>query len=338
MSRAFNVLTTAYYFLGETLVVTPHQTGRIDERVSGGAVRPRCIKRVWPTKVQIAVGAKISPQQVIKDPALLPLEGKNGDKLRSEMAKLPKTTIEECAVRAERQLETAKRHGAWILTYEHPDYPPNLFASPHPVPILYARGNPKVLRGKKMVACVGSRKIREPYSDLHRQFGKEACSDGFVLASGFALGADTVGHKIAFECGGQTVCVMPGGLDRPFPPENRPLWNSLLEYEGAVFLSEFAFGTSASSLTLRKRNKVIVALSLGVLVSQSSKTGGAMNAFRFAVEQKKSVATFESNGSEDTTGNEQIAAETKVRSVAFPKNKTDADGYRKWLQQLSSST
>jgi DNA protecting protein DprA len=296
------------------------------------------LKGFGPQKFKMLWDAKLSPDRVIQDPALLPLEGKTGDKLRAEIAKVPKATVEECAARAERQLEAAKKHGARILTYGNPDYPPNLLASPHPVPILYVRGNAKVLHGKKIVACVGSRKIREPYSNLHRQFGKEACADSFVIASGFALGADTLGHQAAFDCRGQTVCVMPGGLDRPFPPENRPLWNSLLEYEGAVFLSEFAFGTSTSSLTLRKRNKAIVALSLGVLVSQSSKTGGAMNAFRFAIEQKKSVATFESNGSDDTSGNEQIAAETKVQSVVFPKSSPDADGYRRWLRQLSSST
>ncbi|HKF46447.1 MAG TPA: DNA-processing protein DprA [Terracidiphilus sp.] len=295
------------------------------------------LKGFGPQKFKLLWNAGISPRDVIKDPALLPLKGKIGDKLRKEITKMPPGVIEECAKRAEKQLDTARRHGASIVTYGDPDYPPNLLASPHPVPVLYVRGNAKILHGERVVACVGSRKIQEPYSHLHRQFVKDACATGFIIASGFALGADTVGHRTAFECGGQTICVMPGGLDRPFPPENRPLWNSLLEYKGGVFVSEFAFGTSASALTLRKRNKVIVALSRGVLVSQSSLTGGAMNAFRFALEQKKSVATFESNGSEETTGNEQITSETKVPSVAFPKSSADVDGYRRWLNQLSSS-
>jgi predicted Rossmann fold nucleotide-binding protein DprA/Smf involved in DNA uptake len=78
---------------------------------------------------------------------------------------------------------------------------------------------------------------------------------------------------------------MPGGLDRPFPPENRSLWEDFLSYPGAAFVSEFPFGTRASSLTLRKRNKLIVAFARAVLVSQSSADGGAMNAYRFAAER-----------------------------------------------------
>ena len=58
---------------------------------------------------------------------------------------------------------------------------------------------------------------------------------------------------------GHTICVMPGGLDRPFPPENRNLWDSLLASDAGVFVCEFPFGTRASSLNLRKRNKSIVA-------------------------------------------------------------------------------
>ena len=56
-------------------------------------------------------------------------------------------------------------------------------------------------------------------------------------------------------------------------------------HTGAL-VSEFPFGTAASSLTLRKRNKLIVAFAQGVLIGQSSAKGGAMNAYRFALEQR----------------------------------------------------
>ena len=105
--------------------------------------------------------------------------------------------------------------------------------------------------------------------------------------SGFAVGADSIGHRAARDASGRTVCVMPCGLDNLFPPENRTLWEELLDYPGAAFVSEFGFGRRASALLLRKRNKLIAAFSQGVLVAQSSYGGGAMNAYRFAREQKK---------------------------------------------------
>jgi DNA processing protein len=204
------------------------------------------------------------------------------------------------------------------------------------MPILYIRGAIEALNNDAAVACVGSRRIRSPYNALHAAFARQACAQQTAIISGFALGADTIGHTTAWESKGQTVCVMPGGLDRPFPPENKLLWEKLLEYSGAVFISEFAFGTSASALTLRKRNKGIVALARGVLVSQSSDKGGAMNAFRFALEQHKPVATFAADGNPDTSGNDMIAQDKKLQATVFPTNRPAPEDYQQWLRTLSS--
>ena len=146
-----------------------------------------------------------------------------------------------------------------------------------------------ILNNDKSVACVGSRKIREPYAGLGKNFGTFASDKGFTVVSGFATGSDRIGHESAYESGGKTILVMAGGLDRPFPPDNRGLWNQLNEYPYAVAVTEAPFATGASSLLLRRRNKLIVALSNAVMIFQSTSKGGAMNAFRFALEQKKSV-------------------------------------------------
>jgi DNA processing protein len=138
---------------------------------------------------------------------------------------------------------------------------------------------------------------------------------------------------------------MPSGLDRPFPPENRPLWDRLLEYPEAVFVSEFPFGTPASALTLRKRNKLIVAFGQGVLVSQSSVKGGAMNAYRFGLEQHKPVATFAGDGTPDASGNNFIIEEAKRQQPTLAESldpalpaEPDYDRWKRWLHALSSST
>ena len=105
----------------------------------------------------------------------------------------------------------------------------------------------------------------------------------------------------------------------------------------AVFLSEFALGRRAESLTLRKRNKLIVAVAQGILVGQTSKSGGAMNAFRFGLEQKKPVATFEPDGTDDTSGNMEIKESPKGNTSALPVTPV-AEDYRRWLRELSFLT
>lgn len=294
------------------------------------------VKGFGPKKFKSIWDSGLEPVAVYRDPTILPTQGQVGEKLRDALRDTPAKSLDICKGRAERQIEMARKFRATILSYKHPYYPRNLLNSAHPVPILYARGNLSVLANRLAVACVGSRKIRAPYDSLHEGFCASAISRKFAITSGFALGADSIGHRASLMLGGDTTCVMPGGLDRPFPPENRELWNALIESNRAAFVSEFAFNTSASALTLRKRNKTIVALSLGVMLSQSSFKGGAMNAFRFGIEQKKPIATFISDGNEDTTGNLEIAKETKVPVQVFPTESSNTGGYESWLDQLSS--
>ncbi|TDO57350.1 DNA recombination-mediator protein A [Kribbella sp. VKM Ac-2571] len=128
---------------------------------------------------------------------------------------------------------------------------------------------------------------------------------------------------------------MPSGLDRPFPPENRVLWQRFSEYPGAVLVSEFPFGTAAASLTLRKRNKTIVGLALGVLIGQSSYKGGAMNAYRFAREQHKPTAAFAPDGTDSTSGNQAIIDDGG--GTGFSASVPDEVAWGSWLKQLSSS-
>src|SRR5205085_362412 len=107
--------------------------------------------------------------------------------------------------RAVRQLRRAKENDAVIRTLAHSDYPRNVYESNNPVPLLYVRGNQEVLKQRLAVACVGSRNTREPYVERHREFAQYAAQKGFAIVSGFALGADAIGHAAAFQAGGQTV-------------------------------------------------------------------------------------------------------------------------------------
>ena len=206
--------------------------------------------------------------------------------------------------------------------------------------MLFVRGDLSILSAEGTTAVVGSRNIREPYQNQTSELVATLAEVGRVHVSGFALGADTIGHESAINLGGKTVCVMPCGLDRLFPPENRELWQHLLDDPNAVFVSEVPFGQGASSLRMRKRNKLIVALADEVFVAQSAVDGGAMNAYRFSCEQKKPVGTFRSDDTPDTTGNASIENDlknTERGGKSFDLN-DQISHYVKCHQQVSSLT
>lgn len=294
------------------------------------------VKGFGPQKFKEVHEAKVHVADILKDPAVLPIRGKRGDAFRSELRAITDETREKRRQWAMRQILTAQKLNASILTYSHSAYPKNVYYSNNPIPILYVRGKLELLEDNKIVACVGSRKISDPYSKLHADFARFAAGHGFTIVSGFALGADSIGHRAAFDNLGRTICIMPCGLDRPFPPENRFLWDSFLASQTALFVTEFPFGRRAASLTLRKRNKLIVAFAQGVLISQSSEKGGAMNAYKFAREQRKPVATFADDGRPDTSGNKLISQVRMLADAVFPTS-PDYAAFEIWLRQLSSS-
>ena len=295
------------------------------ERVSG----------FGPVKFRAMYEAGVDAKAAIGNPDLLPFTGRTGEKLRGGILALSEVDMTAGRERAIDQLKRAGELSATILVHGDPRYPARVYASNNPVPVLYVRGDPAVWDEAGTVAIVGSRNTREPYASATQQFATVAVRNGIVVVSGFAMGADSMGHSAATKAGGRTVCVMPCGLDKVFPPENRELWEKLLAHPGAAFVSEFGFGQRASSLLLRKRNKLIVAFAQGVLVAQSSLTGGAMNAYRFGREQKKSVATFRTDGSKETSGNALIEKDDRTGGFAFELT-DNLQRQKAWLQQLSS--
>lgn len=291
------------------------------------------VKGFGPQKFKELYEDNISVTDLLTRTGELKRFGKQGLKFIDQLGAIGAKGREDAVTRAKRQIEAADKAGGAILTYTDPRYPPRLFQSNLPVPTLYARGDLSALKEWKAVAIVGSRKIRAPYSQLHDAFAKHAVGLSYTVVSGFATGADIIGHLAAETVRGKTVCVMPSGLDRPFPPEHRDIWHRFLDTRGVVFVSEFGFGVGASALNLRKRNKMIAGMAGGVLVSQSAEDGGAMNAYRFAIEQRKPVATFKSDGASDTTGNDLIAGSAeKVKLTVFELEGRTA--WTTWLQSL----
>jgi DNA processing protein len=290
------------------------------------------IRGFGPQKFREVTAAGLTATDVLEAPSKLPITGRRGEAFRQLLDELTRAGIREFERRAETQLEHARDSAASILLHGDAGYPRALWQSNNPVPVLYVHGDLGLLTQTRSVACVGSRAIKEPYRQLQEDFVTAAAADGWLIVSGFAAGADTVSHRAARDASGVTACVMPCGLDRPFPPENKRLWRDFLDYPGAVLVSEFPFGTAASALTLSKRNRTIVGLSHGALIGQASATGGAMYAFRFAQEQHKPVATFAADCTEETSGN---AAITRSGGTTFPADRRDNQAWDSWLDSLN---
>jgi DNA processing protein len=107
------------------------------------------------------------------------------------------------------------------------------------------------------------------------------------VVSGLALGIDAAAHRGGLAARSSSVAVVGTGLDRIYPAANRDLAHDLAA-RGAV-VSEFCLGTPPVASNFPKRNRLIAALSRGVLVVEAALKSGSLTTARLALEQGKDV-------------------------------------------------
>jgi DNA processing protein len=177
--------------------------------------------------------------------------------------------------------------GVTLITRDDPAYP-EAFTRLHDAPLaLWLRGELQ-RRDQLAVAVVGPRR---PSAYGHRQADRLAgglARLGATVVSGLARGVDTIAHEAALKAKGRTVAVLGSGLGRIYPEENLPLVERIVDGHGCV-LSEFPLEVPPAPGNFPRRNRLVAALSLGVLVIEAELRSGALITARLAGELGREV-------------------------------------------------
>lgn len=185
---------------------------------------------------------------------------------------------------AEAELARAHEIGARPLFVVEPDYPTALAALDAPPPLIYVKGDSRLL-GQPILAIVGSRQCSAAGAKLARQFADELSRAGYVIASGLARGIDSVAHEASLARG--TIAVLAGGIDIVYPPEHDALQRAIGE-KGAL-VSEMPPGFVPRGQDFPRRNRIISGLAMGVLVIEAARRSGTLVTARLANEQGREV-------------------------------------------------
>ena len=173
-----------------------------------------------------------------------------------------------------------------VFSRDHPRYPQRLHHLANPPRKLHVQGRLDLL-GAPCLAIVGSRNCTAHGAHDARQFARALSQAGLCIVSGLAHGVDAAAHRGALEGGGGSIAVLGTGIDIDYPDSNADLAERLRS-EGCV-VTEFEPGTPPRPWHFPQRNRLIGALSLGVLVVEATVDSGTMSTVREALELGRDV-------------------------------------------------
>lgn len=217
-----------------------------------------------------------------------------------------------------KEIDNLAKMGANIITYWDNDYPQQLKNIYYPPLILYSLGK-YLQEDAQSISIVGTRKSTDYGKHITKYFATELAKQNITIVSGMARGIDSIAHKAVLKCGGRTIAVIGSGLDVIYPPENKQLFNEIIN-SGAI-ISEFPLGTKPDAQNFPKRNRIIAGLSLGTLVIETKENGGAMQTAKFALDQNKEVFAIPGNlTSIQSNGTNELIQRNGAKLVREPED------------------
>ncbi len=193
----------------------------------------------------------------------------------------------------EQELDLATHAHVRLVPFLSEDYPrPLLELGSEAPPLLWIKGEYQ-RRDQLAVAIVGSRRCSHYGRTQSRRFAMGLSSMGFTIVSGLAWGIDSEAHRGALQAGGRTIAVLGCGLGQVESLPEAELAREIPE-RGAL-ISELPMGVRPKPGNFPPRNRLIAALSLGVLVVEAAARSGSLITARLAGEQGKSVFAVPGN-------------------------------------------
>lgn len=184
-------------------------------------------------------------------------------------------------------LADCQRCGQRILTIRDAEYPVRLRSIYDPPCVLYVKGRLPAFDDEAAIAVVGTRKATPYGISCAERLSYDLASCGAVVVTGLARGGDTAAARGALRAGGVVVGVTGNGLDVPYPPENRDLYEDVAA--AGALISEYPPGTEPNGRHFPVRNRIMSGLSVGVLVVEAPVRSGTLITARLALEQGRDV-------------------------------------------------
>lgn len=186
-------------------------------------------------------------------------------------------------------------------------YPANMKALRRFPVLLYVRGDASILNASKSVAVIGSRDLTPFAAKMDDAISSQLSSDGYVIVSGLAIGADAHAHTAAVRSGKPTIAILGQGLGtKPYPAENRRLAEEIVASGGAL-VSEYEPMENVTGRNLVQRDAWQAGLSDGVLSIEAATGSGSLHAMSAALQYKRPLGILDHKEAADALHRPDLA-------------------------------
>ena len=170
----------------------------------------------------------------------------------------------------------------------HPYYPRRLLDLPDAPQEIYCLGNLEALKIPSL-GIVGSRQASQDGRVTASYFANAAVAHGLLVISGLAEGIDSAAHLGALRARPllSTIAICGTSLDKCYPSKNRPLFKAIARQ--GLLISEYPPGSITKPHFFRQRNRLIAALSLGILVVEAALRSGSLTTAKYANDLGREV-------------------------------------------------
>lgn len=189
--------------------------------------------------------------------------------------------------------ETYAKYKILPISYQHPLYPESLLELIDPPAVLYAKGDPTLLKNSQRIAIIGSRKATMYTQKALQKIVPPLVEKGYVIVSGLAKGADAMAHQKTIDLGGHTIAVTGSGFLHPYPKENAGL-NHIIE-ESHLVLTEYPPYVKPEKWNFPMRNRIISGLSKGIIVTEAQIKSGTLSTIEHALDHGKDIFAVPGN-------------------------------------------
>ncbi len=241
------------------------------------------LPKIGRKKVQKVIESNISCEDI--DELLIEINKNTNLKLPID-EEIVKSAIDN----TESIIKKCEENSIEIIGFNDTDYPARLKTIPDPPVILFVKGNKELLQ-KDSVAVVGTREPIEYGYKVATRLATRLTEKGFAIVSGLAIGIDSAAHIACLDAKGNTVAVMPCGLDKVYPAKNKKLAQRILESDGCL-ISEYPPDTVMRKNHFVERDRIQSGLSKGVIVVETTIDGGTMHTANFALKQERHLGCF----------------------------------------------